>query len=97
MNRTIKPSEAKSILKQALVVDVRRKADYDSDPQKIPGATWKDPEQVAQWYYSNPKLLQGVEALALEDAAVDWILEQITVTPQPMPFDALMNPSASTA
>lgn len=49
MNRTVKPSEAKSILPQALVLDVRRKVDYDSDPQKIPGAVWKDPEQVAQW------------------------------------------------
>ena len=55
MNRTVKPSEAKSILPQALVLDVRRKADYDSDPQQIPGATWKDPEQVAQWSQELPK------------------------------------------
>lgn len=55
MTRTIKPSEAKSIVKQALVVDVRRKSDYDSDSQKIPGAMWKDPEQVAQWSNELPK------------------------------------------
>ncbi len=54
MNRTIKPSEAKSMT-QALIIDVRRKADYDSDPHKIPGATWKDPEQVAQWSNELPK------------------------------------------
>lgn len=55
MSRTIKPSEAKSLLKQALVIDVRRKSDFDSDAQKIPGATWKDPEQVAQWSSELPK------------------------------------------
>lgn len=55
MNRTIKPSEVKSLLPRALVVDVRRKADYDSDPHKIPGATWRDPEQVAQWSNELPK------------------------------------------
>lgn len=86
-----------------LIAELIRKHGIKSDPARLralveaSAASYENPEQVAQWYYSNPKLLQGVEALALEDAAVDWILEQITVTPQPMPFDALMNPSASTA
>ena len=31
------------------LLDVRRKADYEAAPQKLPGARWYDPEQIAQW------------------------------------------------
>jgi rhodanese-related sulfurtransferase len=31
------------------LLDVRRKADYETTPQKIPGAVWLDPEQIDQW------------------------------------------------
>lgn len=55
MSRTIKPTELKSQLARVTLIDVRRKSDYDADPQKIPGATWKDPEQVAQWSDGLPK------------------------------------------
>ena len=55
MNRTIKPAELKPMLSQVTVLDVRRKADYDADAQKIAGATWKDPEQVALWSDTLPK------------------------------------------
>ena len=55
MSRTIKPSELRPALANVLVLDVRRRSDYDADTHKIPGATWKDPEQVAQWSESLPK------------------------------------------
>jgi len=28
---------------------VRRKADYEAAPATIPGAIWRDPEQIDQW------------------------------------------------
>ncbi|MBU4407092.1 MAG: HDIG domain-containing protein, partial [Proteobacteria bacterium] len=31
------------------LLDVRRKADHQAAPDMIPGAVWRDPEQVAQW------------------------------------------------
>ena len=31
------------------LLDVRRRADREATPGKIPGAVWRDPEQVAQW------------------------------------------------
>ncbi len=31
------------------LLDVRRKADHEATPDMIPGAIWRDPEQVAQW------------------------------------------------
>ncbi len=31
------------------LLDVRRKVDYEASPARIPGARWRDPEDVAQW------------------------------------------------
>ena len=31
------------------LLDVRRRAAFDADPRIIPGAVWKDPEQVTNW------------------------------------------------
>ncbi len=37
------------------IIDVRRKADFDSSPATIAGAVWQDPENVAEWSKSLPK------------------------------------------
>lgn len=77
MNRTIKPSDAKPILKQALVLDVRRKSDYDADTQKIPNAVWKDPEHVAQWSSELPRdkdvVIYCVRGGSVSNAVVDHL------------------------
>ncbi len=36
------------------LIDVRRKADYEADPQKITGATWHDPEEMDAWIKQLP-------------------------------------------
>lgn len=57
MNTTIRPEELKKLLKSKDVVllDVRRKADYEAEPNLIPGAAWRDPEQVESWSRELPK------------------------------------------
>ena len=36
--------------RQALtLLDVRRKADYEASPAKIPGSRWRDPEMIDRW------------------------------------------------
>ena len=40
--------------KAITLLDVRRKADYEAAPRKIPGARWRDPEQVAEWGATLP-------------------------------------------
>jgi rhodanese-related sulfurtransferase len=32
-----------------VILDVRRKADYESSPKKIATALWRDPERVNDW------------------------------------------------
>jgi rhodanese-related sulfurtransferase len=51
MSPPLSPSELKKLLdsKSVTLVDVRRKADYEAEPDLIPGAAWRDPEQVESW------------------------------------------------
>jgi rhodanese-related sulfurtransferase len=37
------------------LVDVRRAADREADPQAIPGAIWRDRDQVAAWAQELPR------------------------------------------
>lgn len=46
------PQELKqSLLRKTrpVLLDVRRKADFDDSPRKIGTAEWRDPEKVDQW------------------------------------------------
>ncbi len=42
---------------------------------------YAEPEQVIQYYYSNPEQLNQIEMAVVEDQVVDWLLEQGTVEP----------------
>lgn len=57
MNRTIKPLELKPLVenRSVVVLDVRRKSDYDSDKARLPGAQWRDPEKIAEWSAFAPE------------------------------------------
>jgi hypothetical protein len=52
MSGTITPVELKNLLKEKkedlLILDARRKSDYEADPKIIPGAIRQDPEKVDQ-------------------------------------------------
>lgn len=57
MERTIKPEDLKeqlSVRKDLVLLDVRRKADYDADQEKLPGAEWRDPDKIDEWSASLP-------------------------------------------
>lgn len=55
---------------------------------------YEDPQEVVQWYYENPQRLQDVEALALEDNVVAWVVGKVQVTDEPVKFDELMGRAA---
>lgn len=37
-----------------ILLDVRRKADYEAFPGRIPGASWRDPEKIDAWVRELP-------------------------------------------
>lgn len=38
-----------------ILLDVRRKADYEQAPQMLPGATWRNPQKIDTWIQSLPQ------------------------------------------
>jgi rhodanese-related sulfurtransferase len=58
MPKSITPEELKTRLQseqQPLVLDVRRKGDYEAAPEKIGTASWNDPERADEWSQNLPK------------------------------------------
>ncbi len=53
---------------------------------------YDDADEFIRYYMSNKELLRGVETLVMEDAVVDWVAEQATVTSNNSSFDEVMNP-----
>jgi rhodanese-related sulfurtransferase len=57
MAKSIDPQELKKRLHNLgtpTLIDVRRKTDYETSPQKIPGAIWRDPEKIEDWIKDLP-------------------------------------------
>ncbi|HZA28866.1 MAG TPA: trigger factor [Gammaproteobacteria bacterium] len=53
-------------------------------------ANYEDPAKMIKWYYEDHERLQEVEAIVLEEEAVEWVLAQVQVEPRPTTLDALM-------
>ena len=51
MSRTITPNDLKPLVEKesVTVLDVRRANDLAADTVTLPGAQWKNPEQMAEW------------------------------------------------
>ena len=58
MTSSITATELKDFLteqKNACVLDVRRKEDFDRAPETIAGAIWLNPEKVEEWRTALPE------------------------------------------
>lgn len=52
-------------------------------------AAFDDPQEVIDFYYSSKEHLASVEALALEQRVVDWVMERVTVEDEPATFQQM--------
>lgn len=52
--------------------------------------SYEDPTEVVRWYYSDKQRLSEVEALALEENVVNFVLAKSKVSDKPVSFDELM-------
>lgn len=79
-----------------------RQAELKPDPERVQeqledlASSYEDPSQVIQYYRQNPQMMQGVEAMAVEEQLVDHVLEQAQVKDVETSFDAIMNPDKQT-
>lgn len=52
--------------------------------------SYEDPTEVVRWYYGDKQRLADVEALALEDNVVNFVMSKAVVTDKSVSFDELM-------
>ena len=82
MERTIKPETLKPLLEKAAIqlLDVRRKNDLETDKQQLPGATWCDPEKMAEWsktiHKDKPIVIYCVRGGSVSNSVVDHLHQQ---------------------
>jgi trigger factor len=80
-----------------LIGEVIRREKIAADPAKVEeriesaAAGYPDPEQAARQIRDSREFLQQLEAVVLEDTAVEWLLSKVKVTEQPTTFRELMN------
>jgi trigger factor len=72
------------------------KADADKVKETIEAmaATYEDPEEVINYYYSNQHQLQEVQSMVLENAVVEKLMSQATVTEAACSYDEALAPSS---
>jgi trigger factor len=69
-----------------LLSELMRSLDVTADPDRVRGeieelaATYQEPEEVINWYYSNQEQLAGVESKVLEDTVVEKLLDKAEVS-----------------
>jgi len=63
-----------------VLLDVRRKADYEAQPQKITGARWCDPENIDRWVKDLPSgrliVAYCVKGGSVSQSAVDRLRKE---------------------
>ena len=69
------------------------KADQDKVIALIESAAsaYENPTEVVEYYKNNKELMQNMENVALEEQAIDFILEKAKVTEVNKAFDEVMN------
>lgn len=93
--------EAKRRVSLGLILgEVVKTAEIQVDPELVKtkieeiAATYEDPQEVMNHYKNNPQLMQGIEAMTMEDMVVDWVADQAKVKDVSSTFEELMQTPA---
>jgi len=87
----------KRVTLQLLIADIIKANGIKVDPSKVrtmiekAAEGYEDTSEVINWYYSDKNRLAEIEALALEEQVISWIMDKAKVNEMELAFDALMN------
>ena len=93
-------SAQRSVALGLLLLEVVKKHDIKADGKKVQeliaerAAAYDDPEEVIRHYYSNEKMLEEFEQLAVEEQAVDKLLENADIETTVVDYFELMGRSS---
>jgi trigger factor len=78
-----------------LISKYELKADADRVRAAIEemASTYQEPEEVINWYYSNPEQLTSVESKVLEDQVVEKLLESAKITERECSYPEAIAPA----
>ncbi len=86
-----------------LMAEVIQQGDIKADAEKVRShieelaATYEDPKQVVNWYYSNEEQLNAVENLVMEQQVVDNMLQSVQVTEKESSYQEAIRPASASA
>ncbi len=81
-----------------VVGEIVQKANISADASAVRAqveqlaASYQDPQQVIDYYYSNDEMLRNIEGLVLEEAVTATVLQASSVTTKTKTFQEMMNP-----
>lgn len=84
-----------------IVGEVVKRNDLKAEPERVRAmvedlaAGYESPEEVIRYYYADSKRLEPIQSRALEEAVVDWAMQQMTVEDESMSFDDLATQTGS--
>jgi len=79
-----------------LLAEIARQHSISIDPGRVQSKieelaeTYDQPEQIIELYRSEPRLMDQIENMVLEEQVVDWVLENARVSDKSMSFSQLM-------
>lgn len=88
----------KRVILGLLVAEITKTAELAVDADKVrarieeTAATYEQPEQVMQYYYSNEQALNSVQSAVLEDQVVDHLLALVQVRDEVMTYEEALKP-----
>ena len=86
----------KRLAAQLLMREIARANELKATAERVravieqESAGYESPAAVIDWHYKNKEKLAEMESRALEDTAVEWLLERAQVTEKRFTFDELM-------
>ncbi|MDT0635130.1 trigger factor [Spectribacter hydrogenoxidans] len=84
-----------------LLAEVIKAKELELDNERVDAkleeiaAQYGEAEQVKQYYRSQPQMMQGIQAMVMEEQVVDDLIRQATVSEEASSLDALMNPESA--
>ena len=82
-----------------VLAELISKFELQADPEQVRAtieemaATYQDPEEVINWYYSNQEQLSSVESKVLEDQVVEKLLESAKITEKKCSYQEALAPA----
>jgi trigger factor len=100
--KTLEPAARRQVALSLIIGKLVEINDIQPDPERVRAqlaslaSTYENPEMIIEWYRQNPEALGEINALALEDQLVDWLLERADVTEVPSTFNAIVKGTPAT-